>query len=162
MHLSGVPHYTSRPLHLLWVHILQLLCEKLCVAAIRWSMHHTNRSKFTLPPPPPPPHPISLRDRWRGTERDHRHPFRVASMSHPRKIAVLSQFPLSLSLLSYSLVPSLSFCVGDLVTSRNDIAHSFNCVYREQYSSLIWCNTLDVKGRYTSSSPVLLRECLVS
>ena len=44
---------------------------------------------------PPPPHPISLRDRWRGTERDHRHPFRVASMSHPRKIAVLSQFPLS-------------------------------------------------------------------
>ena len=105
MHLSGVPHYTSRPLHLLWVHILQLLCEKLCVAAIRWSMHHTNRSKFTLPPPPP--HPISLRDRWRGTERDHRHPFRVASMSHPRKIAVLSQFPLSPFFLTRSFPRSL-------------------------------------------------------
>ena len=82
-----------------------------------------------------------------------------SSSSIPRRFDVPSEkncCPLSvpsLSLLSYSLVPSLSFCVGDLVTSRNDIAHSFNCVYREQYSSLIWCNTLDVKGRYTSSSP---------
>ena len=111
-------------------------------------MHHTNRSKFTLPPPH---HPISLlRDRWRGTERHHRRPFRVASMSHPRKIAVLS---LSLSQFPLSPVLARSLCVGDLVTSSNDIAHSFNCVYREQYSSLIWCNTLRVKRRYTSSSP---------
>ena len=145
---SGVTHYDEyQPPHILWVHILQLLCENLCVGACITQIALNSPSLLLIIPF----HCCGTV----GVERSAIIVVHSASRRCPIREKLLSSLSLSLSLSQFPLSPVLarSLCVGDLVTSSNDIAHSFNCVYREQYSSLIWCNTLRVKRRYTSSSP---------